>query len=83
MDEFKYGDAVFHPGDYVVYRNGSRSELGRIKSLRPDGAFVAYHSGETGAKTPYDKMLPLMNAYVIEKTTLGGAYFKEANHAET
>ena len=44
---------------------------------------VAYHSGETGAKTPYDLMRPLVNGYVLEKTTLGGAYFKEANHAET
>jgi hypothetical protein len=71
-------DDTFHVGEYIIYQNGDSYELGRIKSLRPDGAFVAYHSGETGAKTPYDKMLPLMNAYVIEKTTLGGAYFKEA-----
>lgn len=82
MDEIKYGvkygDAVFHPGDYIIYQNGDSYELGRIKSLRPDGAFVAYHSGETGAKTPYDTMHPLRNAYTIEKTTLGGAFFEEA-----
>lgn len=77
MDEFKYGDAVFRPGDYIIYQNGDSYELGRIKSLRPDGAFVAYHSGKTGAKTPYDVMHPLRNAYTIEKTTLGGDFFKE------
>ena len=77
MDEFKYGDAVFHPGDYIIYQNGDSYELGRIKSLRQDGAFVSYHSGETGAKTPYDTMHPLRNAYTIEKTTLGGAFFEE------
>lgn len=80
MDEFKYGDAVYHPGDYIIYQNGDSYELGRIKSLRPDGAFVAYHSGETGAKTPYDLMRPLVNGYVLEKTTLGGAFFKEGGN---
>ena len=82
MDEFKYGDDVFHPGDYIIYQNGDSYELGRIKSLRPDGAFVAYHSSETGAKTPYDVMHPLQNAYTIEKTTLGGAFFKEAHDGD-
>ena len=78
LDEYRYGgDTVFRPGDYIVYRNGRRYEIGRIKSLRPDGAFVAYHSGETGAKTPYDLMRPLVNGYVLEKTTLGGDFFKE------
>ena len=72
MDEFKYGDAVFHPGDYIIYQNGDSYELGRIKSLRPDGAFVAYHSGETGAKTPYDVMHLLRNAYTIEALDKAG-----------
>lgn len=80
LDEYRYGDTVFRPGDYIVYRNGIRYEIGRIKSLRKDGAFVAYHSGETGAKTPYDLMRPLVNAYVLEKTTLGGAFFKEGGN---
>lgn len=59
-------------GEYIIYVNGDRYELGRIKSLRPDGAFVAYSSGETGAKTPYEFMHKLTNAYAIEKTSLGG-----------
>ena len=33
----------FNIGDYIVYVNGEQYELGRIKSLQDDGAFVAYH----------------------------------------
>lgn len=66
----------FKVGQYVIYVNGEHYELGRIKSLHDDGAFVAYHSGEAGAKTPYDLMHPLVNAFVIEKTMLGGMYFE-------
>ena len=64
-------------GEYIIYQNGDRYELGRIKSLREDGAFVAYHEGETSAKTPYDCMHKLINAHCIKETTLGGDYFKE------
>lgn len=67
----------FREGEYIIYVNGDRYELGRIKSLRPDGAFVAYHEGETGAKTPYDCMHKIQNEYTIKETTLGGDYFKE------
>jgi len=69
----------FKEGQYVIYHNESTNhyELGRIKTLTEDGAFVAYHSGETGAKTPYDLMHPLINEFVIQKTTLGGLYFDE------
>ena len=69
----------FKEGQYVVYHNESTNhyELGRIKTLTENGAFVAYHSGETGAKTPYDLIYPLINEYVIQKTSLGGLYFNE------
>ena len=67
----------FREGEYIIYVNGDRYEIGRIKSLRPDGAFVAYHEGETGAKTPYDCMHKIQNEYTIKATTLGGDYFKE------
>jgi hypothetical protein len=66
----------FYEGEYIIYRNGEKYELGRIKSLRPDGAFVAYHEGETGAKTPYECMHKIQNKYTIKETTLGGDYFK-------
>ena len=62
-------------GEYIIYRNGEKYELGRIKSLREDGAFVAYHEVETGALTPYDHMHKLINRYCIKDTTLGGEYF--------
>ena len=67
----------FHVGQYIIYVNGDHYELGRIKSLQDNGAFVAYHEGETGAKTPYDLMHPLVNAFVIEKTMLGWLYFEQ------
>ena len=69
----------FKVGGYIIYHNPSvdHYELGRIKSLHHDGAIVAYHSGETGAKTPYDLMHKLINGFVIEKTLLGGLYFEE------
>jgi len=63
-------------GEYIVYVNGDKYELGRIKSLRDNGAFVAYHNGETGAKTPYSHMHKLNNGYVIGSTSLGGSYFR-------
>lgn len=63
-------------GEYIIYQDGEKYELGRIKSLREDGAFVAYHEGETGAKTPYSHMHKLINRHCIKNTTLGGGYFK-------
>lgn len=65
----------FIEGEYIIYVNGGRYEIGRIKSIHSDGAFVAYHDGETGAKTPYDLMHKLINGYTIKDTTLGGSYF--------
>lgn len=69
MDEYSVGE-------YIIYRNGEKYELGRIKSLREDGAFVAYHEAETGALTPYDHMHKLINRYCIKDTSIGGDYFK-------
>lgn len=66
MDEFR-------EGQYVIYQNGDRFEIGKIKRLTPTGAFVYYSFGETAAKTPYDCIYPIMNEYVIGETGLGGA----------
>ena len=66
----------FKVGEYIIYVNGDKYELGRIKSIASDGAFVAYHGGKTGAKTPFDTMHKLVNAYCIKETTLGGEFFK-------
>lgn len=60
------------PGDLIIYRNGDRYEIGKIKRVTDDGAFVWYSSGETAARTPFDCMHKLINAYVIQKESLGG-----------
>lgn len=62
----------FKPGEYIIYQNGDRFEIGRIKRIAADGAFVWYHEGDTAAKTPFDCMHKLINAYTIQVTTLGG-----------
>lgn len=62
----------FKEGEYIIYVNGDRYEIGKIKRIVLDGAFVWYHSGDTAAKTPFDCMHKLMNEYVIDKTSLGG-----------
>ena len=66
----------FREGEYIVYVNGDKYELGRIASLRENGAFVCYHEGETAAKTSYDHMHKLVNEFVITETTLGGGRFE-------
>lgn len=63
----------FEVGEYIVYQNGTRYELGQIKSLTEDGAFVYYTSGSTASKTPFECMHKLTNRYVIGETSLGGA----------
>lgn len=62
----------FKPGDYIIYQNGNCFEIGKIKRVTDDGAFVWYHNGGTAAKTPFDCMHKLMNSFVITETTLGG-----------
>ena len=63
----------FEPGEYIIYQNGSRYEIGRIKSITENRAFVYYSSGDTAAKTPFECMHKLVNRYVIKETSLGGA----------
>ena len=64
--------ADFKEGEYIIYRNGERYELGRIKRITENGAFVWYSEGETAAKTPFDCMHKLVNGFTIKNTTLGG-----------
>lgn len=68
----KREEPAFKAGDLIIYRNGDRYEIGKIKRVVQDGAFVWYHEGDTAAKTPFDCMHPLFNAYTVKKTTLGG-----------
>ncbi|MBQ7436076.1 MAG: hypothetical protein IJV30_01975 [Oscillospiraceae bacterium] len=64
----------FKVGEYIVYQNGERFEIGKIKRITNDGAFVWYHEGETAAKTPFDCMHKLVNGFTIKATSLGGAH---------
>ncbi len=63
----------FKEGEYIIYQNGDRYEIGKIKRIVDDGAFVWYHDGETAAKTPFERMHKIANEYVIGETSLGGA----------
>lgn len=65
-------DNIYKAGQYIVYMNGNRAEIGKIKRITSDGAFVYYHEGDTAAKTPFDRMWPIINDYVIKDTSLGG-----------
>lgn len=65
-------DIQWREGELILYQNGSRFEIGKIKRIVDDGAFVYYHSGDTTAKTPFDCMRKLTNAYTINSTSLGG-----------
>ena len=62
----------FKEGEHIVYQNGDRFEIGKIKRITKDGAFVYYSSGDTAAKTPFDCMHKLVNEYTINLTSLGG-----------
>ena len=62
----------FKPGDLIIYQNGDKYEIGKIKRITEDGAFVWYHEGPTAAKTPFQYMHRMVNSYAIKKTTLGG-----------
>ena len=71
MNNFKEGELVIFIGknhDGKIYS----IEIGKIKRLCKDGAFVYYHKGDTSAKTNYSDLYKLRNSYVIEKENLGG-----------
>lgn len=65
----------FKNGEYFIYVNGDKYELGKVK--RPnnsgDGYFCWYHEGETCANTPVDCMHKLVNAYIIREDGFGKA----------
>lgn len=55
----------FAPGDLVVYSRdgGDHFELGVVKRVVDDGAFVWHHTGDTAAKTPWRCLHKVDNAY--------------------
>ncbi len=62
----------FKEGQLVVYKHPglNECEIGKIKRLCDDGAFVWYHTGETAAKTRYEDLYPISNEHYIVKTPL-------------
>lgn len=63
----------FKNDELFIYRNGDSYELGKVKRKVDESTyFCYYHSGETSAKTPVECMHKLVNAHVIQQTTLGG-----------
>lgn len=67
----------FNEGEIVVFIGKSHDgeiytvEIGKIKRLCEDGAFVYYHTGETAAKTNYEDLYKIKNVYAIDN--LGGS----------
>lgn len=60
----------FEVGQYVIYVNGDKFEIGQIKSLERNGARVFYHAGNTAALTPYRCLHQIKNDFVIKETSL-------------
>ena len=60
----------FREGELIVYVNGDTFQIGEIKRICSDGAFVWYHEGDTASKTPFENMHKLQNAYCIKQTSL-------------
>lgn len=72
-------DTEYHEGELVLYQNGSRFEIGKIKRLTDNGAFVYYSDGDTAAKTPFDCMRKIINAHTIKSTSLGVEFVANDN----
>ena len=68
MDNVKHD---FYEGELIIYQNGDRYEIGKIKRITDTGAFVYYSDGNTAAKTPFDCIHKLTNSYVVTNTSLG------------
>ncbi len=73
------GNFHLHPGDLVIYQNGDRFEVGKIKTMCKDrqAAFVWYHEGDTASMTPCSKLSRIANAYALGRTRLGGESARE------
>ena len=61
----------FYVGEYVIYKNGKKIELGRVVKVAPQNCYVCYSTGCTAACTPKEKLHHLLNKYTIVQTTLG------------
>ncbi len=66
----------FSPGEFFIYKNGDRLELGKVKRVADEGAmayYCWYSCGTTAARTPVELMLKLANndGGPAGQTTLG------------
>ncbi len=55
---------TFAPGEFFIYKNGDRLELGKVKRVADEGAmayYCWYSCGTTCARTPVELMLKLAN----------------------
>ncbi len=64
MDKFKEGELIVFIGKDPEGKIYS-IEVGKIKKLCKDGAFVYYHTGDTAAKTDYKDLYKIRNAYAV------------------
>lgn len=66
----------FENGEYFIYVNGDKYELGKVKRPNNDGTgyFCYYHEGSTCANTPTHCMHKLVNAYIIREEGFGKGY---------
>jgi hypothetical protein len=60
----------FKENEIVICQMGDSFEIGKIKRLCDDGAFVWYHSGDTAAKTPYENIHKIKNAAYLTDVIL-------------
>ena len=59
-------------GQYVIYdHNDGTVEIGMVKRVQGDSAFVYYSEGGTAAKTSISDLKTIKNSYVIDSTYLG------------
>ena len=67
----------FGVGELILYQNGDRYEIGKIKKLTSNGAFVWYSEGETAAKTSYSDMKKILNRHCITDDKFGRGWSLE------
>lgn len=63
------GALELKPGDMVAYSRHPEAEaveIGVVKRVVDNGAFVVYHTGDTCAKTPFEYLKIVQNDYAAK-----------------
>ena len=80
MDQVEEVEHIdFQPGELVIYQNGDRFEIGKIKRLVTDGAVVWYRDWRHAEKTSFSKLHKLANAHVILADSLGKRNYRKGD----